>query len=90
MTGRILHTERTARRDYPCSWECGDPIKAGARYVRSALPPWTEPNESDHWWTARLHGHTYYDCPSRRRFAPAEPAAPTHETESDDDGGSEG
>jgi hypothetical protein len=61
---RSLHAERTARKRRACGWECGSPIEPGTRYVRSALPPRTEPNESDHWWTHALHGHTRDDCPT--------------------------
>jgi len=61
---RALHTELTARKTYRCDWECGTPIKPGQRYVRSSLPPWSEPNFSPHWWTHRLHGHVREDCPT--------------------------
>ena len=34
-----LYREQTARRDYGCERGCGEPIRAGERYVRAALPP---------------------------------------------------
>lgn len=58
-----LHTEHVAKKQHHCGWDCGDPIEPGARYIRSAMPPHVEPNESDHWWTHALHGLTLYDCP---------------------------
>jgi hypothetical protein len=61
-----LHVERTAVKRHICGWDCGYPIEPGERYIRSAMPPWTEPNESDHWWTHAIHGPTFYDCPPYR------------------------
>jgi hypothetical protein len=58
-----LHVERTARKTHACGWACGVPIEPGTRYVRSSLPPRTDPNDSDHWWTQALHGHRMTDCP---------------------------
>lgn len=57
-----LYREQVACRDYVCERECGEPIRKGTRYVRASLPPWTEPNESGHWWSIRLHGRTWDDC----------------------------
>lgn len=62
-----LHVDRVARKQHHCGWDCGDPIEPGQRYIRSAMPPWTEPNESPHWWTAALHGASLYDCPTYKR-----------------------
>jgi hypothetical protein len=67
-----LRTEHVARRRYLCGWDCGEPIEPGTRYIRSVIPPWTEPNESPHWWTHRLHGPKYGDCPSRQKKAQPE------------------
>lgn len=50
-----LYTERIARKEHKCDWGCGTPIRRGQRYVRAAAPPWTEVNESAHWWTIALH-----------------------------------
>lgn len=62
-----LYVERTARKRHRCGWECGEPIEPGTRYVRSALPPWTEPNASPQWWTHALHGRSRRDCPDGLR-----------------------
>lgn len=71
----VLHTERTARKRYRCGWECGAPIEPGTRYVRSALPPWTFPNESGHWWYQALHGHFSDGCPVYQPELPRDPIA---------------
>lgn len=64
-----LHREATARKRYRCGFECGQPIEPGTRYVRSAIPPRTEPNDSDRWWSHALHGRTFQDCPARHAAA---------------------
>lgn len=61
--GGALHVERVARKRHDCGWACGLPIEPGTRYVRSSLPPRTDCNESDHWWTQALHGPRMTDCP---------------------------
>lgn len=66
---RALHRERTARKPYRCGFECGELIEPGTRYVRSAIPPGSDPNYSDEWWTHALHGHSYQDCPARNATA---------------------
>lgn len=58
-----LYTAHTARKQHQCLHECGDPIEPGTRYLRSALPPWTDPNESARWWYGAVHGLSFYDCP---------------------------
>jgi hypothetical protein len=68
-----LHTVRRARKRHACGWLCGSPIEPGTLYVRSALPPWTEPNESDHWWTHGLHGRDPNDCPTYGGPGPVDP-----------------
>lgn len=70
-----LHTPHVARKRHRCGWECGEPIEPGTAYVRSALPPRTEPNESDHWWTHALHGPYPDDCPVYRPELPRDPIA---------------
>jgi hypothetical protein len=59
----VLRTEQTARKRYACDWGCGAPIEPGKRYVRSSYPPHTDPNDSDHWVSYRLHGSSLYQCP---------------------------
>lgn len=59
-----LHTEHAARKRHHCAWDCGSPIEPGAAYIRSAMPPRTDVNTGDHWWTMPLHGPTQYDCPT--------------------------
>jgi len=49
------YTVRIARKEHECGWGCGTPIRRGERYVRASAPPWSEVNESDHWWTVSLH-----------------------------------
>lgn len=61
---RSLHAERVARKRHVCGWDCGHPIEPGTRYVRSSLPPWTDPNETGSWWTHALHGASRHECPS--------------------------
>jgi hypothetical protein len=61
-----LYTEQAARRDYRCGRECGEPIKAGTRYVRAALPPGSEMGNTG-WWVMRLHGRHWEDCPANAR-----------------------
>lgn len=69
-----LHVERVARKPHVCGWECGDLIEPGTRYIRSSLPPHTEPFEDcDHWISQALHGASLYDCP---RYAQPAPDAP--------------
>jgi hypothetical protein len=60
-----IHVERTARKRYRCGWDCFEWIEPGTRYVRSSLPPRTDPNGSDEWWVQALHGHTRDACPIR-------------------------
>jgi hypothetical protein len=83
MSARVhgaLLIERVARKQHHCGWDCGDPIKPGERYIRSSMPPWTEPNESPHWRTHALHGADLYDCPTYKRRDAAErgPSAAQH------------
>ncbi len=59
-----MHREQTARKTYRCGWECGSKIEPGTFYVRSALPPMTDPNYSEGWWVMTLHGHDRNDCPT--------------------------
>jgi hypothetical protein len=59
---RVIAHEHTARRDYKCA-TCDGSIPKGSKYVRNALPPWTEANESDRWWVLLTHGKVPDDCP---------------------------
>jgi hypothetical protein len=68
-----LHTVRRARKQHPCAWKCGSMIEPGTLYVRSAIPPWTELNESDHWWWHSLHGRDPNDCPTYGGPGPVDP-----------------
>lgn len=70
-----LYTEHVASRAYVCDRGCGEPIEPDSRYVRAALPPWAEPNESDGWWTMRLHGRRWEDCPAHTATAIAKTVA---------------
>lgn len=63
MTETVFRTTYRARRPYGCDWGCGAPIEKGKSYVRQAYPPHSDPNDSDHWVTYRLHGPTLHDCP---------------------------
>lgn len=58
-----LYREHTARRDYRCGRECGSTIRAGSRYVVASLPPNSEMGNTG-WWSMRLHGRDYNDCPT--------------------------
>ena len=58
-----LYDERRNRKPTRRCERCTERIAVGASYVRAALPPWAEPNESDHWWTLDLHGRHWEDCP---------------------------
>lgn len=60
MTG--LYVERIARKRHRCD-TCRGEILPGTSYVRAALPPWTDPNESPHWRTLTLHGRNGLGCP---------------------------
>ena len=70
-----IYVERTARKRHDCAWDCGSPIERGTRYVRAATPPWSEPNESDHWWYAALHGRYLDSCPTYNPGMPSDPVA---------------
>lgn len=59
-TGRhsdsTLRTERVARSQRWCDDSvCREPIAAGERYTRMSLPPRTDVNTSDRWWTLHVH-----------------------------------
>lgn len=57
-----LYREHTARHDYECGRECGDPIHAGTRYAVASLPPRSDIG-NDRWLTMRVHGTERSDCP---------------------------
>lgn len=61
-----MDREQTARRRYECGWGCGEPIEPGTRYVYASIPPQSSvaAGYSEHWQHARLHGRSFYDCPS--------------------------
>lgn len=65
MSDLTLYREHTARRDYWCGRECGDPIKAGTRYTMASLPPGGELGNIS-WWNMRIHGRDWADCPSHK------------------------
>jgi hypothetical protein len=65
MPGGALHTRHVARKRHVCGWDCHELIEPGTRYIRSALPPRTDVNESDHWWYQALHGSFPNECPRR-------------------------
>jgi hypothetical protein len=78
---RVLYTEHVAKRDRECDG-CRELIPAGTRYVRCSLPPWTEENESDHWWTMCCHGRTLAACPGTYA-RPGDPEADPNYSEPD-------
>jgi hypothetical protein len=45
---------RTARKEHRCS-RCRQVIGPGERYEIHKAPPWSDGNESPHWWTAKTH-----------------------------------
>jgi hypothetical protein len=57
-----LYTERRARKAHRCT-RCRTWIQPGETYVRAALPPRSDPFNSDHWWTDVAHGRYPADCP---------------------------
>lgn len=62
-----IYSERTARKEHACAWDCGEPIMRGDRYVRSALTPHDNDIGNHGWWTHALHGRALTDCPRYRR-----------------------
>lgn len=62
MTAMI--TKATARKRYPCTWDCGSHIEPGQPYIRWALPPWTDGNDDDHWTSGTAHGQRPEECPT--------------------------
>lgn len=66
-----LYTEQAARREYECD-RCEDPILAGTRYARCALPPWTVNNYEQFWTVLRMHGRYWEACPRHAAAIAAE------------------
>lgn len=76
-----LITPSTARKRYPCSWDCGSPIEPGTRYIRWSIPPGDEGNEDgDHWIVGTLHDRDPGKCPTFIHGTP-HPALPDRLTE---------
>lgn len=71
MSDRSLYREHTARREYRCERQCGAPIQEGSRYTVASLPPHSDIGNTS-WWSIRIHGRDYDDCPTYHPEALAE------------------
>lgn len=59
--GNGIAVVRRSRRDRRCE-TCGETIRKGDEYVRHALPPHTEPFDSDRWWSLVQCGWLTSEC----------------------------
>lgn len=73
-----MYREATARRTYRCA-RCRDPIEAGTRYMRIALPPGGlvdgMPIGNKSWWHDAVHGREPEDCGPYSCYPPLVPFA---------------